>query len=149
MAITCWYFLKSHLIGMGIENLSSFFPSSNCSRKRLSDIFFWMSSLLILIGSGTPACKSVNNLQFPLNPLSANPTKWSNTLKQFVGKFPTNCLSVFEHFVKLALKGLNLWKVILHDHSFRRSDWFSKTWNLMKNEKDCRKVFTGISNLTH
>ena len=24
------------------------------------------------------------------NPLSANPTKWSNTLKQFVGKLPTD-----------------------------------------------------------
>ena len=33
------------------------------------------------------------------NPLSANPTKWSNTLKQFVGKLPTNYLSVFDHFV--------------------------------------------------
>ena len=40
------------------------------------------------------------------NPLSANLTKWSNTLKQFVDSFPTNCLSVFDHFVKLALKGL-------------------------------------------
>ena len=40
------------------------------------------------------------------NPLSANPTKWSNPAKQFVGKLPTNCLSVFDHFVKLALKGL-------------------------------------------
>ena len=40
------------------------------------------------------------------NPLSANPTKWSNTLKQFAGNLPTNCLSVFDHFVKLALKGL-------------------------------------------
>ena len=40
------------------------------------------------------------------NPLSANPTKWPNTLKQFVRNFPTNCLSVFDHFVKLALKGL-------------------------------------------
>ena len=39
-------------------------------------------------------------------PLSANPTQWSNTLKQFVGKLPTNCLSVFDHFVRLALKGL-------------------------------------------
>ena len=35
-----------------------------------------------------------------------SPTKWSNTLKQFVGKLPTNCLSVFDHFVILALKGL-------------------------------------------
>ena len=41
-----------------------------------------------------------------LNPLSANPTKWSNILKQVVGKLPTNCLNVFDHFVKLALKGL-------------------------------------------
>ena len=31
----------------------------------------------------------------------------SNTLKQFVGKLPTNCLSVFDYVVKLALKGLN------------------------------------------
>ena len=38
------------------------------------------------------------------NPLIANPTKWSNILKQFFGKLTTNCLSVFDHFVKLALK---------------------------------------------
>ena len=36
-----------------------------------------------------------------LNPLSANLTKWSNTLKQFVGKLPANCLGVFDHFVGL------------------------------------------------
>ena len=41
------------------------------------------------------------------NSLNANYTKWSNTLKQFVDKLSTNCLSVFDHFVKLALKGLN------------------------------------------
>ena len=40
------------------------------------------------------------------NALSTNITKWSNTLKQFVGKLTTNCLSVFDHFVGLALKGL-------------------------------------------
>ena len=39
-------------------------------------------------------------------PSSANPTKLSNTLKQFVGNFPTNCLSAFDHFVILTLKGL-------------------------------------------
>ena len=37
----------------------------------------------------------------PINPLSANFIKWSITLKQFVGKLPTNCLS------ELALKGLS------------------------------------------
>ena len=41
-----------------------------------------------------------------LNALSANPTKWSNTLKEFVGEKLTNCLSVLDHFVGLALKGL-------------------------------------------
>ena len=40
------------------------------------------------------------------NPLSADPTKWSNTLKQFISKLPTNCLSVFDQFVGLMLKGL-------------------------------------------
>ena len=44
------------------------------------------------------------------NPLSANPTKWSNTLRQFASKLPTRCLSVFDHFVKLALKGLSIWQ---------------------------------------
>ena len=40
------------------------------------------------------------------NPFSASLTKWPNTLKQFVAKLLTNCLSVFGHFVKLAIKGL-------------------------------------------
>ena len=35
-----------------------------------------------------------------------NSTKWSNTLKQFVGKLPTICFSVFDHFVGSELKGL-------------------------------------------
>ena len=42
-----------------------------------------------------------------INPLSTNFTKWPNTLKQFVGKLPTNCLSMFDHFLGLALKGLD------------------------------------------
>ena len=43
-----------------------------------------------------------------INPLNTKYTKWPNTLKQFVGKLPTSCfLSVFGHFVGLALKGLN------------------------------------------
>ena len=55
-------------------------------------------------------CKSFLSL-ITLNPLSANPTKWSNTLKQLLGKLPTDCLSVSDHFVKLALKGLKLYIV--------------------------------------
>ena len=36
-----------------------------------------------------------------LNLLNANPTKWSNILKQFVGNLLTTCLIVFDHFVEL------------------------------------------------
>ena len=39
-----------------------------------------------------------------VNPISANHTKWSNTVKQLL----TNCLSVFDHFVRLVLKGLTI-----------------------------------------
>ena len=51
------------------------------------------------------------NFASNINPLNANPTKWSDTLKQFVSNLPTNCLSVFYHFVILALKGLSKLKV--------------------------------------
>ena len=48
--------------------------------------------------------KPVNYWGIAINPLIANFTKWSNTLKQFVSKLQTNCLSVFDHFVGLVLK---------------------------------------------
>ena len=40
-------------------------------------------------------CVTVIILFVNINPLSVNPTKWSNTLKQFVGNLPANCLSVW------------------------------------------------------
>ena len=46
------------------------------------------------------------------NPLSANPIKWLNTLKQFVSKLPMNYLSVFDHFDGLVLKRLSLFTVL-------------------------------------
>ena len=57
-------------------------------------------------------CKSninqlLNNL-INVKPLSANITKWSNTIKQFFGNLPMNCLNVLDHFVGLALKRLNV-----------------------------------------
>ena len=52
-------------------------------------------------------------LEMPLKPLSTNLTKWSNTLKQFVGKLLTNCLSVFDYFVGSVFKRLSLIKAIL------------------------------------
>ena len=58
---------------------------------------------------------NADNCNFPvlfnegnLIPLRVNPTRWSNVLKQFVGKLQTNCLSVFNQFVGLALKWLCL-----------------------------------------
>ena len=43
------------------------------------------------------------------NPLNTIPTKWSNTLK--LKQQPTNCMSVFDHFVGLAFKGLNFLEI--------------------------------------
>ena len=43
-----------------------------------------------------------------INPLSANLTKWPNTLKQFVGKSRRIVLVCLAIFVGLALKGLIL-----------------------------------------
>ena len=68
-----------------------------------------ISGLLLFFSFGnrdTTLWKWVELAVRNFNPLSANPTKWSNTLKQFVARLQTNCLSVFDHFVKLSLKGL-------------------------------------------
>ena len=71
-----------------------------------------------------------------LNPLSANLTKWSNTLKQFVGKLPTNCLSVFDHFVGLALKGLTF--------DFSRHEVFSYTLKPKKVSYEPKGIFVSF-----
>ena len=51
-------------------------------------------------------CVKLERALIYINPLNANPEKWSNTPKQIVGNLPTICLSVFDHFMNLALKGL-------------------------------------------
>ena len=55
-----------------------------------------------------PVCKAAMQLLVRLNPLSTIFLKWPNTVKQFVGKLPTNCLSVFGHFKKMVLKGITI-----------------------------------------
>ena len=52
-----------------------------------------------------------------INPLTTNPTKRSNLLKQFVGC----CFSVFGHLVGLALKGLKSLIHIFPFHSFHQN----------------------------
>ena len=63
----------------------------------------WLVTVLCFVQINWNVLLSKSN---SINPLCASFTKWSNTLKQFVGKLPTNCLSVFDHFVGLAFKGL-------------------------------------------
>ena len=71
-------------------------------------------------------CLTIIPKYFDVNPLSANPTKWSNTLKNFVGNLPTNCLNVFDHLVGLAFKGIKTKESILQSvarntiHSYLR-----------------------------
>ena len=82
--------------------------------------FFSNKSLLDQTGpfklfSHPVSCRAILTLRHfktTFNPLSANLTKWSDTLKQFVAKLPTNCLSMFDHFMGLALKGLR-WECLI------------------------------------
>ena len=67
---------------------------------------------------------SMQRKVFQFNSLNANPTKWPNTLKQFVSKLPTNCLSVFGHFVNLALQRLTFTSLI---------SWSEKFWDFWFN----------------
>ena len=69
----------------------------------------------------------LNNLK--INPLSANPTKWSNALKQFVGNLLTIFLTLFDHFVKLTLKGL-----IVNILNMKIQSWIKINWakNMLK-----------------
>ena len=71
-------------------------------RKMLKKVLLHTCTIFLIFTTIAPLI-----VLYVLNPLSANPTKWSKTLKKLVGSFPTNRLSVFDHLVKLALKGLN------------------------------------------
>ena len=84
---------------------------------------------------------------YNFNPLSAKLIKWPNTLKQFVDNLPTNCLSVFGHFVELALKGL-IRKVSMDSQKqlrrcFVKKEFLKISQNLQ--ESTC----TRVSFLTH
>ena len=70
--------------------------------------------------------------QLKVNPLNANPTKWSNALKQFVGKLLTNCLIVFNHFVGLTFK------VNLHE---RQKQTTSSLWSIEKTNLGKMEIF--------
>ena len=91
------------------------FFAKNVNEFQLLPIFTKASILDVWQGSeyisgiDTRFWNAFANERWFVNPLSAKPTKWSNTLKQFVDKL-LNCLSLFNHFVKLALKRLILFE---------------------------------------
>ena len=106
----CWFFNKCYgkmlhkktllLRGFTLKPTERpYFPLKGANRD------FWNSSAF-----KRSACfyVTITGIVNVINPLGANPTKWSNTLKQFVSKLPTSCLSVFDHFVGLALKKFDL-----------------------------------------
>ena len=75
-------------------------------------------------------------MKFFINPLSANFTKWSNRLKQFVSKLPTNCFSVFGHFVGFALTGLrifsSMWPIPKKTADLFWFHWRNPQWKTKK-----------------
>ena len=96
------WFKKSKLFQMKVVT------HTNSNMLNLIVVIIWPAlDLKYFLGKFNP-----KNQYCQFNPLSANPTKWSNTLKQFVGNLPTNCLSVFDQFVISALKGLR-WNLVL------------------------------------
>ena len=86
------------------------FTNGKQSKRAFVEISKIIQTTVILLENHIANLKRSYNfestLKICLNYLSANFTKWSNTLKQFVAKLPTKFLSVFDHFVRLALKGL-------------------------------------------
>ena len=68
-----------------------------------------------------------------LNPLSANPTKWPNTLKTIRRLLSTNRLSVFDHFVGLALEGLSCLSQVSIQQISLGTTFFSPLCNALKN----------------
>ena len=92
------------------ENLSIFFKKSKRTHvlgpPSSLPLFFFV--LKIYKNSFLYRTPLVAASELKSNPLSANTTKWSYTLKQFVGNLLENCFSMFDHFVKLVLKGLIL-----------------------------------------
>ena len=87
-----------------------------------------------------------------INPLSDNHTKWWNTRKQFVGNLSTSCLNVFDHFVKLALKGLMIilkgYKTTCCKTKSNFSKFFFPHWLLVTVSSLFFKAFVDFQKLT-
>ena len=80
-------------------------PSCIIKKQQSTEVLHNLSDYETIIQTGI-TCKKIRCYMrdlackwFIVNPLSTKLRKWPNKLKQFVGKLPTNCLSVFGHFV--------------------------------------------------
>ena len=91
------------------------------------DLPEWFVAIVQTMYNGAKSKGRVNDsYSHEFNPLSTNPTQWSNTLQQLVDNLPKNCLSVFDYFVGLALKGSKLKLVYmkaLFVHGFSLQFW--------------------------
>ena len=100
-----------------MRNTSSTTPKGNCEQcSALVIEYLCHSNEFLLVKLSYNNKKCIPWASF--NPLSTNLKKWSNTLKQFVGNLPTSYLSVFDHFVVLAHKGL-MWLLGLISVDFK------------------------------
>ena len=86
-------------------------PMSWIFLKKISEIWLWIIGRGLFLSKVLHSLFLCNFIFENLKPLSAKLIKWPNTLKQFAGNLPTNCLSVFGHFVRLALKGLKAYNL--------------------------------------
>ena len=85
-------------------NLASHFCKSViCILKAHPAVFYLLEVTLLFSSSTLLSVDYIAPVSAYFNHLCVNPTKWSNTLKQFVGNLPTNSLSVFAQYVELAL----------------------------------------------
>ena len=101
---SCRFYMRSAFL---IKLRVVYYGAATLSRYRSTIKLFLKILFLRQLVFGTYSRKSLWWVLFMVNPLRANPTKWSNTLKQFVRNLTTRSWSVFDHFLKLTLKGLS------------------------------------------
>ena len=115
--------IDKHLIATGYSNFLAQFsvPRNNIMCAYISIIIIVIAITIIIIIIITTVFITfciviiflLLLLLYLIIPLTTKLTKWPNTLRQFVSNLSTNCLSVFGHFVGLALKGLLLLMLLI------------------------------------
>ena len=127
--IGCSFLRKYHCVE-SVQIRSNFWSEYRKIRTRNYSVFrhFTQTKQILVINNVfRPIAFFIKDISQDLNPLSTNPTKWSDTFKSRRQQ-QTNCLSVFEYFVGLAIKGLNMFsELLIFLHTFRGFD-FSRSF---------------------